>query len=216
MKIRVVLADDHRILREGLASILEKDLRMDVVGQAENGRATVELTRQLKPDVVVMDLHMPELNGIEATRIIAGECPAVKVLVLSMHSDRELVLEALRAGAAGYLLKDCATDELECAIRQVLAHKTYVSPDIAHVVVGEIRSGPGSGLGDGLQALTSKERQVLQLLAEGKSVKEMAVLLSVGIPTVETHKQHVMKKLELFTVAELTKFALRHGLTSLE
>lgn len=216
MKIRVVLADDHRILREGLASILEKDLRMDVVGQAENGRATVELTRQLKPDVVVMDLHMPELNGIEATRIIAGESPDVRILVLSMHSDRELVLEALRAGASGYLLKDCATDELERAIRDVLAHKTYVSPDIAHVVVGEIRSGSGAGPGDGLQALTSKERQVLQLLAEGKSVKETAVLLSVSIPTVETHKQHLMKKLELFTVAELTKFALRHGLTSLE
>lgn len=216
MKIRVVLADDHRILREGLASILEKDLRMDVVGQAENGRATVELVRQLKPDVVVMDLHMPELNGIEATRIIAGESPDVRILVLSMHSDRELVLEALRAGASGYLLKDCATDELERAIRDVLAHKTYVSPDIAHVVVGEIRSGSGAGPGDGLQALTSKERQVLQLLAEGKSVKETAVLLSVSIPTVETHKQHLMKKLELFTVAELTKFALRHGLTSLE
>lgn len=216
MKIRVVLADDHRILREGLASIFEKELRMDVVGQAENGRATVELVRQLKPDVVVMDLHMPELNGIEATRIIAGESPDVRILVLSMHSDRELVLEALRAGASGYLLKDCATDELERAIRDVLAHKTYVSPDIAHVVVGEIRSGSGTGPCDGLQALTSKERQVLQLLAEGKSVKEIAGHLDIGIPTVETHKQHLMKKLDIFTIADLTKFALRHGLTSLE
>jgi two-component system response regulator NreC len=216
MRLRVVLADDHRIFREGLRSILEKDLRMEVVGEAANGRETIDMVKRLQPDVVVMDLHMPELNGIEATRTIVGEFPAVKVVALSMHSDRELVLEMLRAGASGYLLKDCATDELERAIREVLAHKTYVSPDIANVVVEELRAEGGAKPADALHALTGKEREVLQLLAEGKAVKEIASLLNISIPTVETHKQHLMSKLNIFSIAELTKFAIRHGITSLE
>jgi len=216
MKLRVVLADDHRIFREGLRSILEKDLRMEVVGEAGNGRETIEMVKHLKPDVVVMDLHMPELNGIEATRSIVGEFPTVKVVALSMHSDRSLVLETLRAGASGYLVKDCATDELEQAIRTVLAHKTYISPSIADVVVQELRDEDNAKPADILQSLTGREREVLQLLAEGKAVKEIATLLQVSIPTVETHKQHLMSKLNIFSIAELTKFAIRHGVTSLE
>jgi DNA-binding NarL/FixJ family response regulator len=216
MRLRVVLADDHRIFREGLRSILEKDLRMEVVGEAGNGRETIELVKKLQPDVVVMDVHMPELNGIEATRTIVGEFPRVKVVALSMHSDRGLVLETLRAGASGYLVKDCASDELERAIRTVLAHKTYISPSIADVVVRELRDGDSAKPADILQSLTGKEREVLQLLAEGKAVKEIAALLKVSIPTVETHKQHLMSKLNIFSIAELTKFAIRHGITGLE
>jgi DNA-binding NarL/FixJ family response regulator len=189
---------------------------MEVVGQAENGRETVELVRQLQPDVVVMDIHMPELNGIDATRRIAAEFPGVKVIALSMHSDRGMVLETLRAGASGYLLKDCATDELERAIRTVLAQKTYVSPDIAALVIDELRNGISGGHADTFRSLTTKEREVLQLLAEGRSVKEIASTLSVSIPTVETHKQHLMAKLGIHSIAELTKYAVRHGLTSIE
>lgn len=174
------------------------------------------MVKHLKPDVVVMDLHMPELNGIEATRTIVEEFPTVKVVALSMHSDRGLVLETLRAGASAYLVKDCASDELERAIRTVLAHKTYISPSIADVVVRELRDGDSAKPADILQSLTRREREVLQLLAEGKAVKEIAALLKVSIPTVETHKQHLMSKLNIFSIAELTKFAIRHGITSLE
>jgi DNA-binding NarL/FixJ family response regulator len=216
MKVRVVLADDHRILREGLRSIIERDLRMEVVGHAENGRDAVALVRTLNPDIVIMDIHMPELNGTEATRIIAREFPHVKVIALSMHSDRGIILEILRAGASGYLLKDCATDELERAIRTVMAHKTYVSPDVTGIVIDELRGETNNTSTNVLHALTGKEREVLQLLSEGKTVKEISGVLGVSIPTVETHKQHLMCKLKISSIAELTKFAIRHGITSLD
>jgi DNA-binding NarL/FixJ family response regulator len=216
MSIRVILADDHRILREGLRSLLEKELRMEVVGQADNGRDAVELAKNLRPDIVVMDVHMPGLNGIEATRVIVRDCPGVRVVALSMHSDRGMVLETLRAGASGYLLKDCATDELERAIRTALSDRTYVSPDIAGVVVDELRAEGGAAHATPLASLTDRERQVLQLLAVGKTAKEIAATLGVSIQTIETHKQHLMTKLSLHGIAELTKFAVRHGITPLE
>jgi DNA-binding NarL/FixJ family response regulator len=216
MSIRVVLGDDHKIVREGLRSILENELRMEVVGQAEDGRAVVEIAKKLNPDVVIMDISMPELNGIEATRQILAQFPKIKIIALSMYSDKRYIAEMLSAGASGYLLKHCALDELERAIQTVLAHKTYISPDIAGNVVQDYVDHLSSQQVSGVSSLTAKEREVLQLLAEGRSTKEIAATLHVSIPTIDTHRQHIMEKLQLFTVAELTKFAIRQGLTSLE
>ena len=216
MSVKVILADDHRIVREGLHSLLEKEPDMEVVGEADNGRATVEMARDLKPDVIVMDITMPELNGIEATRQVLAGAPGVRVLALSMHSDKRFVAGVLGAGATGYLLKDCALEELVRAIRVVVADQTYLSPGIAGIVVkGYMRYLPEAE-NSMLSALTAREREVLQLLAEGKTVKEIGYTLHLSVKTVETHRQQIMKKLDIRTVAELTKYAIREGLTSLE
>ncbi|HYQ87421.1 MAG TPA: response regulator transcription factor [Bacteroidota bacterium] len=214
--VRILLADDHKLVREGLRSILENELGMAIVGQAENGRTTVEQTRLLRPDVVIMDISMPDLNGIEATRQIVSEVAGVRVIALSMHSDKRYVSEMLAAGASGYLLKHSALDELERAIRTVLDNKIYVSPDIAGVVVQDYLQHLASS--DAVQPaqLTAREREILQLIAEGRSTKDIAATLHVSIPTIDTHKQHIMEKLKLYSVAELTKYAIRKGLTSLE
>ncbi len=216
MKTRVILADDHAIVREGLRSILENELGMIVLAQAESGRTAIELTLKLRPDVVIMDISMPDLNGMEATSRILAEVAGVRIIALSMHADKRYVAEMLKAGASGYLLKHSALDELERAIQTVLAGKTYVSPAIAGVMVKDYVEHLKAKT-EGLPALlTPKEREVLQLIAEGKSTKEIAGKLNVSVPTVETHRQHIMEKLNLHTVAELTKFAIREGLTSLE
>jgi DNA-binding NarL/FixJ family response regulator len=214
--VRILLADDHKLVREGLRSILENELHMNIIGQAESGRATVELARTLKPDLVIMDISMPDMNGIEATRQIIAEVKGVKVIALSMHSDKRYVAEMLSAGASGYLLKQSALDELERAIQTVLGNKTYVTPEIAGIVVEEYLRHLASSTEVRPSVLTAKEREILQLLAEGKSTKEIAALLHVSIPTVDTHKQHIMEKLDLHSIAELTKYAVREGLTSLE
>jgi len=214
--MKVILADDHRIMREGLRALLQKDADMEVVGEADTGRATVELARTLHPDVIVMDLTMPELNGIEATRQVISLDPDIKVLALSMHSDKRFVAGVFGAGASGYLLKDCALDELVRAIRIVSAGQTYLSPGIAGIVVeGYTRRLP-EGDTSVLSTLTPREREVLQLIAEGNSVKEIAFTLHLSVKTVETHRQQIMNKLDIRTVAELTKYAIREGLTSLE
>ena len=216
MSIRVVLADDHRIMREGLRALLEKETDMDIVGEADTGRSAVDLGGTLEPDVIVMDMTMPDLNGIEATRQVVAVNPAIKVLALSMHSDKRFVAGALGAGASGYLLKDCAVAELVRAIRIVVVGKTYLSPSIASMVV----QGYTRRLQDTdrslLYALTPREREVLQLIAEGRSVKEIAHTLHLSVKTIETHRQQTMNKLAIRTVADLTKFAIREGLTSLE
>lgn len=216
MAVRVLLGDDHKIVREGLRSILENELHMEVVGQGEDGRTVVELAKKLNPDVVIMDISMPELNGIEATRQILANAPDIKVIALSMYSDKRYISEMLSAGASGYLLKHCALDELELAIQTVLARKTYISPDIAGEVVQDYVQHLSATQPSQPVSLTAKEREVLQLIAEGKSTKEIASTLHVSIPTIDTHRQHIMEKLQLFTVAELTKFAIRQGYTSLE
>ena len=216
MTTRVILADDHAIVREGLRSILENELRMNVVAQAENGWDAVELALKLRPDVMIMDISMPDLNGIEATRRIVAEASTVRIIALSMHADKRYVAEMLKAGASGYLLKHSALDELERAIRTVLSGKTYVSPSIAGVMVKDYVDHLKAASQGMLVQLTVKEREVLQLLAEGKSTKEIAGKLNVSVPTIETHRQHIMEKLDIHTVAELTKFAIREGLTSLE
>ncbi|MBI4547433.1 MAG: response regulator transcription factor [Ignavibacteriae bacterium] len=216
MSTKIILADDYKIVREGLRSILENELRMQVIAQAENGRATVQFAKEHEPDIVIMDISMPDLNGIEATKQILAEVPGTKVIALSMHSDKKYVSEMLSAGAKGYLLKDCAVDELDRAIKTVLANKVYVSPDVAGTVVQDYVQHVERTKSVVPSKLTAKEREVLQLIAEGHSTKEIASRLNVSIQTIDTHRQHIMEKLDLHSVAELTKYAIREGLTSLE
>jgi two-component system response regulator NreC len=216
MSIRVLIADDHKIVRDGLRNLIEKEAGMEVVGEAENGRKTIKLTQKLMPNVVVMDVSMPDMNGIEATERITTDIPSVKVIALSMHSDRRFVLGMLEAGASGYLLKDCAFDELASAIRQVTTGKTYLSPEIADVVVkGYLHKKPFSDSAANA-VLTSREREILQLLAEGMTAKEIAVHLNLSIKTVETHRRNIMEKVNIHSIAELTKYAVREGLTMID
>jgi DNA-binding NarL/FixJ family response regulator len=216
MSIRILLADDHKITRQGLRSLLEKQQDMEVVGEAEDGRTTVSLVRELSPSVVIMDVTMPDLNGVEATRQIVGQSPDVKIIALSMHSDTLFVTEMLRSGASGYLLKDCAFEELARAIHAVVAGKTYLSPSVSGVVVDDYLHRLSKADFSDSQVLTDREREVLQLLAEGKSTKQIALKLHISVKTVETHRRQMMNKLDIHTVAELTKYAIRKGLTSLE
>ncbi len=211
-----MLADDHRILREGLRGLIEKEADMEVVAEAENGLAMLELVQETSPDIVIMDVAMPNLNGIEATRQIITRAQGITVLALSMYSDRRFVMGMLSAGASGYLLKDCTFKELVQAIRVVVKGGTYLSPRIVDVVVKnhfhhlkEIDSSV-------FFVLTAKEREVLQLLAEGRCVREIARDMCLSTKTIETHRQHIMTKVNIHSIAELTKYAICQGLTSLE
>jgi len=216
MSIRILLADDHKITRQGLRSLLEKQPDMEVVAEAEEGRTAVRLVQELVPNVVIMDVSMPDLNGMEATRQIIAEFPNVKIIALSMHSDGLFVTEMLRSGAAGYLLKDCAFEELERAIRTVMDNKTYLSPSISGVMVNDYLHRLSKADFADSEVLSDREREVLQLIAEGKSTKQIALKLHISIKTVETHRRQIMNKLDIHTVAELTKYSIRKGLTSLE
>lgn len=216
MGIRIILADDHKITRQGLRSLLEANADMEVTAEAENGRGAVELARQLSPDVIIMDVSMPDLNGVEATRQILQDNPAVRVIALSMHSDTQFVSEMLKSGASGYLLKDCAFEELEQAICTVMQGNAYLSPSISGVVVEDYLHRLSRDQISTLQVLTDREREVLQLIAEGQSTKQIALKLHISAKTVETHRRQMMNKLDLHTVAELTKYAIRKGLTALE
>jgi DNA-binding NarL/FixJ family response regulator len=215
MTVRIVIADDHRLLREGLRGLLEKRTDLKVVGEAADGLTAVRLARELAPEIVIVDISMPGLNGIEATRRIAADCPGVRVLVLSMHSDRHYVIEALKAGASGYLLKDSAFDEVVHAIESVMAHAAFLSPAITDMVLREYVAGLTVEKGNAFGRLTAREREVLQLLAEGLPSKAIAARLAISVKTVETHRTAIMEKLDLHTVAELTKYAIREGLTAL-
>jgi len=216
MSIRVLLADDHQITRQGLRSLLEKKADIEVIAEAENGRKAVELAKQLSPDVVIMDITMPDLNGIEASRQIIRDNETTKIIALSIHSDTLFISEMLKSGADGYLLKDCAFEELEQAIRTVVGGKVYLSPSISGVVVEDyLHRLSKSGI-DNVELLTDREREVLQLIAEGKSTKQTALKLHISVKTVETHRRQIMNKLDIYTVAELTKYAIRKGLTALD
>jgi DNA-binding NarL/FixJ family response regulator len=222
MSIRVLIADDHKIMLAGLRSLLEKQTDLQVIAEAENGRKAVQLAQETKPDIVVMDVSMPDLNGIEATTQIIESVPDTRVIALSMHSDKRFVLGMLRAGAAGYLLKDCASQELANAIHQVAGGKKYLSPEITGVVIDDFLLGasPGEALTVSSQ-LSAREREVLQLevlqlIAEGWSTKQIAAHLYVSVKTIETHRRQIMKKLDLHSIADLTKYAIREGLTSIE
>jgi DNA-binding NarL/FixJ family response regulator len=217
MTVRVLIADDHKIMLAGLRSLLEKQSDIEVVGEAENGRKAVQLAQEKKPDVVVMDVSMPDLNGIEATTQILENLPETRVIALSMHSDKRFVMGMLRAGAAGYLLKDCASQELANAIAQVAGGKKYLSPEITGVVIDDFLRGSVQEEDETVASvLSAREREVLQLIAEGWSTKQIASHLYVSIKTIETHRRQIMKKLDLHTIADLTKYAIREGLTSVE
>ena len=216
MSIRVLLADDHALIREGLRSLLEKQPDMEVVGEADDGRRARELVAELSPDIVIMDVTMPRLGGIEATRQITGEFPAVKVIALSIHSRRRFVADMLSAGAAGYILKECLFDELVAAIQAVAAGGRYLSPRITDVVIDDYVKRLSGSVDSPLASLSGREREVLQLVAEGKSTKQIAVELHVSTKTIEANRRQIMEKLDMHSVAELTKYAIREGLTSIE
>lgn len=215
MSIRVFLADDHSIIRDGIRSLLEKEKDFTVAGEADNGRDAVLQIIKLKPDVVLMDIAMPNLNGVDATRQLIAQQPRLRIVVLSMHSDKRFVVEMLKAGAMGYLEKNCAFKNLISAIRTVTEGQVYLSPEIAGVIAGTFRQQKLPATVKEPE-LSPKEREVLQLLAEGNSSKEIAYQLGVSSKTVDTHRQHIMDKLGMRSIANLTKYAIREGITSLE
>ncbi|MFO8011950.1 MAG: response regulator transcription factor [Phycisphaerae bacterium] len=216
MATTVLLADDHKIVRDGLKALLEREDDMDVVGEADNGREAVRLARDLAPDIVIMDISMPDLNGMEATRQVCRRCPGTRVMALSVHADRRFVTEMLKAGASGYLLKDSAFEDLVRGIRTVLRGHTYLSPPVADAVVESHVRAPAADAEATGSVLTPREREVLQLLTEGHGTKQIARHLHVSTKTVDTHRQHIMDKLDIHNVAELTKYAIREGLTDVQ
>jgi DNA-binding NarL/FixJ family response regulator len=213
MSIKIILADDHAMLRHGLSKSLQNEKDMEVIAQAKDGRTTVELVKELSPNLVIMDIGMPDLNGIEATRQIIKECPKVKVIALSMHSSKNFIIEMFKAGAAGYLLKDCEFDELVNAIRLVMSNKTYISPAISDVVVDNYMRQSANGKDSAFSILSQREREVLQLLTEGKSTKQIGKRLHISAKTVEVHRLNLMSKLKIDSIAQLTKYAIQEGLT---
>ena len=207
-RIRILLADDHAVVRQGFKMILGAQPDMEIVGEAANGREAVELSEQLKPDLVVMDVAMPELNGIEATRRIAGSVPHARVIALSMYKDSVYVREVLRAGARGYLLKDSGAGDLVSADRAVARGEGYLSPAISNAVLDDYRRH----VTNPVDLLTTREREVLQMLAEGKTNKEIATILDLSVYTVDAHRGRIMEKLNLHSINELVRFAVRNGL----
>jgi DNA-binding NarL/FixJ family response regulator len=208
---RILLADDHTLLRAGIRSLLEKMPGVEVVGEAADGREALNLVKELLPSIVLMDIAMAGLNGLEATARIAKEFPHTRVIILSMHANEEYVLQTLRAGAAGYLLKDAATAELELAIQAVARGDTYLSPAISKRVI-EDYLGRTTGEKSPMELLTPRQREILQLIAEGKTTKEMAFVLNVSVKTVETHRTQLMDRLNIHDVPGLVRHAMRMGL----
>lgn len=216
-KIRVLLAEDHTIVRKGLRSLLDAEPDTEVVGEAEDGRKAIQLVEKLCPDVVLMDISMPGLNGLEATRQITKRFPEVKVLILTVHSDEEYIRQVLSAGASGYLVKQAAPSELASAIRAAYQGDFFPSPSISRELIEDYtRQAEAMSENDSLLALTDREREVLQLIAEGHSNRQIAEILHISVKTVETHRAHLTDKLGIRSAAELTKYALRKGVISLD
>jgi len=214
-KLRILLADDHIVMRTGLRALLERQSNLEVVGESENGRETLELVTSLRPDVVVMDVGMPILNGIEATKTIVAESPATSVVILSMHADESYVMRALKAGARAYLLKDSAAADLISAIQAVSQNKSFFSPKVSRIMAEDyVRVLKQKGAVDSYDLLTGREREILQLLVEGKANKEIATALNISPYTVETHRSHILQKLNLHNSVELVLYAVRKGIIS--
>jgi DNA-binding NarL/FixJ family response regulator len=216
LKRKVVIAEDHVVVREALKTKIEADSDFEVVGQTGDGRSAIQLVEDLRPEVVIMDIALPKLNGIEATRQIKADHPEVQVLALSMYSQSNLISELLRAGGTGFLIKNCSSEELILALTTVAAGQTYLSPSIAGVVVDGFLRPDKKRISSAYSRLSPREREVLQLLAEGQSAKEVASQLHISLSTVETHRRQLKRKLGLDSYADLVKFAIREGLTSLE
>ncbi|MBI4726964.1 response regulator transcription factor [candidate division TA06 bacterium] len=215
MSLKILLVDDHKIVREGLRTLLDTQSDFSVAAEAADGMSAVKLAQQLKPDVIIMDITLPDLNGIEATRKILNKNPRIKVIALSMHADRRFVLEILKSGARGYLLKDSAFDELVLAIRTVVKNRTYLSPQIADLVVREYIRRTDRADQSAFTLLSAREREVLQMMAEGKATKQIAAKMDISVKTVETFRQQIMNKTGIDNVAGLTKYAIKEGLTNL-
>lgn len=213
MNIRIILADDHKILREALKGVLEREHDITLVGEANDGAEALDLAREVEPDIVLMDIGMPVMGGIEAARCLAAEQPAVKVIALSTYSDRRIILQMLDAGARGYVVKSAGRDELLRAIRAVAHGRTYLCPDASAVLIDSVRSRKPAEQ-PGTSRLGRREQEVLQLLAEGHTSPEIGKTLHIATSTVEVHRRNIMRKLELHSIAELTKYAIRNGLTS--
>jgi len=214
-KLRILLADDHIVMRTGLRALLERQPNLEVVGESENGREAIELVSSLRPDVVVMDVGMPVLNGIEATKTIVTQHPTVAVVILSMYVDESYIMRALKAGARGYLLKDSAPADLISAIQAVSQNKSFFSPKVSRILAEDyVRVLKQKGAVDSYDLLTSREREILQLIAEGKANKEVATALNISPYTVETHRSHILEKLNLHNPAELILYAVRKGIIS--
>ena len=213
MAIRILIADEHRIVREAIISLLENEGDIQVIGEAEDGRTAVEMALELQPDIIIIETSLPNLNGIEATRQIIGTFPDIKIIALSGHSDNRSVYEMLRAGAMGYVPKQCAFSELISAIRNVISNKVYMSTQISGIVIESYLNRRPDSDNSPYSVLTAREREVLQLIAEGKSTKVIAMELFVSVKTVEWHRSQLMKKLKMQSVAELVKYAIREGLT---
>jgi DNA-binding NarL/FixJ family response regulator len=207
-KIHILLVDDHAVVRQGFKMILAAQPDMEIVGEAGNGREALDLAGQLQPDVIVMDVAMPELNGIEATRRVADVSPRSRVLALSMHKDSVYVREILRAGARGYLLKDSISSDLLAAVRAIARGEGYLSPGVSDAVLNDYRQH----VTDPIDLLTSREREVLQMIAEGKTNKDIATVLNLSVYTVDAHRGHIMEKLNVHSVTDLVRFAVRAGL----
>jgi DNA-binding NarL/FixJ family response regulator len=216
MNTRILLVDDHQITRQGLRSLLEKEQNIEVVGEAEDGRKALDLVQKLVPDIVIMDITMPNLNGADATRHIARQSPQIKVIALSIHSNRAFVVDMLKAGASGYVLKECSFDELIEAIQTVTDGGVYLSPKVAGVVVSDYVHHLSKIAESPLETLTERQRQVLQLIGEGKNTKQIALQLHVSTKTIEANRHKIMEKLDAHSIAELVKIAILGGLASLE
>ncbi len=216
MSLRLIIADDHKIMREGLRSLLEKEPGIEIVAEADNGLTVIDLAEELKPDVIVMDVTMPGLNGIDATRRIKANQPETKVIALSVHSDKHFIAEMFKAGAIAYLLKQNAFSELTRAIKVASEDDLYLSPKISSIAIEALVTNDGPLDPSGTSFLSGREREILQLLAEGKSAKNIADKFYLSVKTIETHRKNIMKKLNLYNLADLTKYAIRHGLTTLE
>jgi len=216
-KTRVLLAEDHTIVRKGLCALLDAEPGIEVIGEAQDGREALLKAEQLHPDIVLMDISMPGLNGLEATRQIKKRFPEVKVLILTVHSDEEYIRQILQAGASGYLVKQAAPQELISAIEAIQSGESYLSPSVSKKVVREyVQHAAGAEEEDSHQRLTDREREVLQLIAEGNSTRDIAELLHLSVKTAETHRARLMGKLDIHSTAELTQYAIRKGVISLD